>query len=142
MMWTAATAAWRAALSGWARSRIGSAGWLMIGGEAGVVFGEVDDGVFAGDVGGGDDGELGPVDRGAKVMEGMRPRAMVERTVAPCHMPGRVMSSTYWARPRTLAGPSLRMGELPTVLRGLSSGWVSERHGRVWIRDFDIRSQG
>jgi hypothetical protein len=33
-----------------------------LGGEAGVVFGEVDDGVFAGDVGGGDDGELGPVD--------------------------------------------------------------------------------
>ena len=34
--------------------------------EAGVVFGEVDDGVFAGDVGGGDDGELVPGDGGVK----------------------------------------------------------------------------
>ncbi len=45
----------------------------------------------------------------------MRPRGMELRTVAPNHMPGRVMSSTYWARPRTLAVPSLRMGELPTI---------------------------
>ena len=36
------------------------------GGEAGVVFGEVDDGVFAGDVGGGDDGELVPGDGGVE----------------------------------------------------------------------------
>ena len=36
------------------------------GGEAGMVFGEVDDGVFAGDVGGGDDGELVPGDGGVK----------------------------------------------------------------------------
>jgi hypothetical protein len=36
----------------------------VLGGEAGVVFGEVDDGVLAGDVGGGDDGVLGPVDLG------------------------------------------------------------------------------
>ncbi len=35
-------------------------------GEAGVVFGEVDDGVFAGDVGGGDDGELVPGDGGVE----------------------------------------------------------------------------
>ena len=32
------------------------------GGEAGMVFGEMDDGVFAGNVGCGDDGELRPVD--------------------------------------------------------------------------------
>jgi hypothetical protein len=31
-----------------------------------VVFGEVDDGVFAGDVGGGDDGELVPGDGGVE----------------------------------------------------------------------------
>src|SRR5271168_166032 len=36
------------------------------GGEAGVVLGEVDNGVFAGDVGGGDDGELVPRDSGVK----------------------------------------------------------------------------
>jgi hypothetical protein len=36
-------------------------------GEAGVVFGQVDDGVFAGDVGGGDDGELLPGDGGVKI---------------------------------------------------------------------------
>jgi len=34
----------------------------VLGGEAGVVFGEVDDGVLAGDVGGGDDGVFRPVD--------------------------------------------------------------------------------
>src|ERR1035441_8144234 len=51
----------------------------------------------------------------SKVMEAMRPRAMVERTVAPYHMPGRVMSSTYRARPVTLARPSLRMGDAPTM---------------------------
>ena len=38
----------------------------VFGCEAGVVLGEVDDGVFAGDVGGGDDGELGPVDGGVE----------------------------------------------------------------------------
>ena len=37
------------------------------GGEAEVVFGEVDDAVFAGDVGGGDDGELVPGDGGVEV---------------------------------------------------------------------------
>ena len=103
---------------------MGSAWWLMmLGGEAGVVLGEVDDGVFAGDVGCGDDGELGPVDRErSKVMEAMRPRAMVERTVAPYHMPGRVMSSTYWARPVTLARPSLRMGDVPRMGPGSGIG--------------------
>lgn len=35
-----------------------------VGGEAGMVFGEVDDGVPAGDVGSADDGELRPVDGG------------------------------------------------------------------------------
>src|SRR4051812_34077197 len=50
---------------------------------------------------------------GSKRMDLMRPRGMVERTVAPYHMPGRVMSSTYWARPVTLARPSLRGGEVP-----------------------------
>ena len=35
-------------------------------GEAGVIFGEVDDGVFAGNVGGGDDRELAPRDDGIK----------------------------------------------------------------------------
>ena len=36
------------------------------GGEAGVVFGEVDDGVFAGDIGGGDDGVLVPGNGGVE----------------------------------------------------------------------------
>src|ERR1035437_4564294 len=36
------------------------------GGEAGMLLGEVDDAVLAGDVGGGDDGELGPVEVGVK----------------------------------------------------------------------------
>jgi hypothetical protein len=36
-------------------------------GEAGVVFGEVDDGVFAGDVGGRDDGELLPGNGGVEI---------------------------------------------------------------------------
>src|SRR5258708_6860470 len=52
---------------------------------------------------------------GSNAMDAMRPRAMVERTVAPYHMPGRVMSSTYCARPVTFARPSLRMGEEPTM---------------------------
>ncbi len=40
---------------------MGSSAWLTwVTGEAGVVFAEVDDAVFAGDVGGGDDGELVP----------------------------------------------------------------------------------
>ena len=47
---------------------MGSAAWLTwVDGEAGVVFGEVDDGVFAGDVGGGDDGELVPGNGGVEV---------------------------------------------------------------------------
>jgi hypothetical protein len=37
------------------------------GGEAGVIFGEMDDDVLAGDVGGGDDGELVPGDVGGEV---------------------------------------------------------------------------
>ena len=38
---------------------MGSSGWLTkVIGEAGVVFGEMDDGVFAGDVGGADDAEF------------------------------------------------------------------------------------
>ena len=46
---------------------MGSSTWLTwVDGEAGVVFGEVDDGVFAGDVGGGDDGELVPGDGGVE----------------------------------------------------------------------------
>ena len=46
---------------------MGSATWLIsCGGEAGVVFGEVDDGVLAGDVGGADDGVFGPVDVGGE----------------------------------------------------------------------------
>ena len=70
--------------------------------------------------------------RGRKVMEVMRPRAMVERTVAPYHMPGRVMSSTYWARPVTLARPSLRMGDVPTM--GPGSG-IGVRRSRVSNKD-------
>ena len=50
---------------------------------------------------------------GANRMDRMRPRGMEERTVAPYHIPGRVISSTYSARPVTLARPSLRMGEVP-----------------------------
>lgn len=52
---------------------------------------------------------------GENAMERMRPRAMVERTVAPCHMSGRVMSSMYCAAPSTLARPSLRGGEVPRM---------------------------
>ena len=75
-----------------------------------MVFGEVDDGFSPGM-----SAAVTMVNScqgmaGSKSMERMRPRAMVLRTVAPNHMPGRVMSSTYWALPRTLAGPSLRMG--------------------------------
>jgi metabolite-proton symporter len=52
---------------------------------------------------------------GAKVMERIVPRAMVERMVAPCHMAGKVRSSMYSAAPRTLARPSLRSGEVPRI---------------------------
>ena len=72
---------------------------------------------------------------GSKVMEVMRPRAMVERTVAPYHMPGSVMSSTYWARPVTLARPSLRMGDVPTM--GPGSG-IGVRRFRVSDEDRTI----
>src|ERR1017187_2754497 len=122
-MWTASTAAWRTARSGWARRRMGSAGGLMCsaarqgwslvrwtmqfspGMSAAVTMVNWDQSTA-----------------GEKVMEVMRPRAMVERTVAPYHMPGRVMSSTYWARPVTLARPSLRMGEVPTMGPGSGIG--------------------
>src|ERR1039458_6754630 len=125
-MWTASTAAWRAALSGCASNKIGSAGWLMNsaakqgwssvrwtmvflpGMSAAVTMVNWDQSMA-----------------GEKVMEVMRPRAMVERTVAPYHMPGRVMSSTYWARPVTLARPSLRIGDVPIMRVG--SGIVAER---------------
>src|ERR1035441_1216858 len=69
---------------------------------------------------------------GEKAMEVMRPRAMVERTVAPCHMPGRLMSSTYRARPVTLARPSLRMGDAPTM--GPRSG-IGVRRFRISNED-------
>src|ERR1700677_4393524 len=52
---------------------------------------------------------------GANAILRMRPRAMVERMVQPCHMLGRVRSSMYWAAPRTLARPSLRGGEVPMM---------------------------
>src|SRR5580704_15993255 len=120
-MWMAARAARSADFSGWARRRMGSAGWLMNsaarqgwslvrwmmvfspGMSAAVTMVNWDQSIA-----------------GSKVMEVMRPRAMVERTVAPYHMPGRVMSSTYWARPVTLARPSLRMGDVPMM--GPTSG--------------------
>src|ERR1700754_1879064 len=60
---------------------------------------------------------------GSKVMDEIRPRGIVLRTVAPNHMPGSVMSSTYWARPMTLATPSLRGGDVPTIWVGLVM-WV------------------
>jgi hypothetical protein len=77
---------------------------------------------------------------GENVIERMRPRAMVERTVAPCHMPGSEMSSMYCAAPSTLARPSLRRGDAPRMegIGGMSAlrvfeedrtnGWV----GAMW----------
>src|SRR5215469_11030731 len=68
---------------------------------------------------------------GSKVMEVMRPRGMVLRTVAPNHMSGRLMSSTYWVRPRTLAAPSLRGGEWPTIWGVLAIGGRHKNKTRV-----------
>ncbi len=62
-MWMAATAAEEGGLVGVGEEKDGLGGVVdEVGGEAGMVVGEVNDGVFAGDVGGGDDGELGPAD--------------------------------------------------------------------------------
>lgn len=72
---------------------------------------------------------------GSNVIEVIRPRAMVERTVAPNHMSGSVMSSTYWARPVTLARPSLRIGDVPTM--GLGSV-ITVRRFRVSGKDKTI----
>src|SRR5438105_4889331 len=122
-MWTAATAAGRTRLSGWASRRIGSAGWLMYpvarqgwsvvrwtmqfwpGISAAVRITNSDQSIA-----------------GSNVMDLIRPRAIVDRTVAPYHIPGSEISSTYWARPVTLARPSLRIGEVPRI--GTGSGIV------------------
>src|SRR5580658_9629916 len=132
-MWTASTAPWRACLSGWASRRMGSAGWLMYsaarqgwslvrwtmvfspGMSAAVTMVNWDQSIA-----------------GSNVIEVMRPRAIVERTVAPYHMPGRVMSSTYLALPVTLARPSLRMGDVPMM--GPTSG-IAVRRFRVSDED-------
>src|ERR1700744_3780419 len=111
-MWTAATAAGRTARLGWARRRMGSSQWLTwVTARQGwslvrwtIVFSP------------GMSAAVTMVNSfqemvGSKVIEVMRPRGMVLRTVAPYHMPGRVMSSTYWAQPRTFALPSLRGGD-------------------------------
>src|SRR5687768_6875867 len=44
------------------------------------------------------------------------PHGIVERTVAPYHMPGNVRSSMYFAAPVTFASPSLRRTLVPTAL--------------------------
>src|SRR5688572_5980232 len=44
------------------------------------------------------------------------PHGIVERTVAPYHMPGNVRSSMYFAAPVTFASPSLRRTFVPTAL--------------------------
>src|SRR5580698_7097994 len=115
-MWTAATAGGGAALAGWAGWGGGSESWLTwVVARQGwslvrwtMVFSP---GMSAAETMVYSCQGMA----GSSLMEEMRPRGMVLRTVAPYHMPGRVMSSTYWARPRTLAAPSLRMGELPTI---------------------------
>src|SRR5271168_4216047 len=130
-MWTAATAAGSTARSGWARRRMGSSAWLtwvearqgwslvrwtMVfspGMSAAVTMVNSCQGM-----------------EGSKAMEEMRPRGMVLRTVAPNHMLGREISSIYWARPKTLAAPSLRGGEWPTIWGDSAMGRVKNRRNR------------
>src|ERR1700733_16039549 len=115
-MWTAATAAGSTARLGWARRRMGSSQWLTwVTAREGwslvrwtMVFSP---GMSAAETMVYSCQGMA----GWKEMEVMRPRGMELRTVAPNHMLGRVMSSMYRARPRTLSLPSLRMGELPTI---------------------------
>src|SRR6201747_2822915 len=107
-MWTAAAAAGRRERLGWARRRMGSSAWLTwVTARQGWSLVrwtmQFSPGMSAA-------GTMGYSFQGVAGARGM-----VLRTVAPNHMPGRLMSSTYWARPRTLSRPSLRMGELPTI---------------------------
>src|SRR5687768_15212140 len=46
----------------------------------------------------------------------MVPHGIVERMVAPYHIPGNFRSSMYFAAPVTLASPSLRRTFVPTAL--------------------------
>ncbi len=59
---------------------------------------------------------------GSKAMEEMRPQGMVLRTVAPNHILGRLISSTYCARPRTLAAAFFTEGVLANDLGGIGHG--------------------
>ena len=62
-MRTAAAASRSLCLSGWARSRIGFVAMIHLAvGEAGLIGDDELDVILAGNVGGGDDGELAPVD--------------------------------------------------------------------------------
>src|SRR5580704_10651267 len=115
-MWTAATAGGSAALSGWARRRMGSESWLtwVVARQGWSLVRWTM--VFSPGMSAAETMEYSCQGMaGSKEMEVMRPRGMELRTVAPNHMLGRVMSSTYRARPRTLSLPSLRIGELPTI---------------------------
>src|SRR5947209_18641930 len=51
-------------------------------------------------------------------MPRMRPRATALRTVAPYNMPGKCMSSTYFALPVIFSRPSLRRTGVPTTCMG------------------------
>src|SRR5260370_6987868 len=120
-MWTAATAAGSMPRLGWARRRMGSLGWLRwVDAREGWALVRwtmaFSPGMSAAETMVNSCQGM----EGSKLIDVMRPRGMVLRTVAPNHMPGRVMSSTYWARPRTLAAPSLRRGDCPTIC-----GWVA-----------------
>src|SRR5258705_7118737 len=135
-MWTAATAAGRRERLGWARRRMGSSAWLTwVTARQGwslvrwtMVFSP---GMSAAET---MVNSCQGMD-GSKLIEVMRPRGIVLRTVAPNHMPGRVMSSTYWARPRTLAAPSLRGGDWPTIWGVLAMGLGSRIERKRLLRE-------
>ena len=62
-------------------------------GEAGLVGKDELNVIVPGNIGRGNNGKLGPVDASSKKIDRINPRGIVLRTVAPCHMPSRSMSS-------------------------------------------------
>ena len=109
------------------------------GGEAEVVFGEVDDAVFAGDVGGGDDGELVPGDGGVEVdgEDAAAGDGAADGGSEPHVGEGDVVDVLGLAQ--DFGGAFFAQRRAAYCAEGFEFGLGIGRHGRVWIRDFDIR---
>ena len=104
-----------------------------------MIFGEVDDGVFAGDVGGGDDGELVPGDGGVEVdgEDSAAGDGAADGGSEPHVGEGDVVYVFGLAEDFGRAFFAQRGAAYGSERLEFGLDWV--RHGRVWIRDFDIR---